>query len=116
MTESSEDLVKILELHGKEFLNSFSFPSISAKRKRLEEEQEEQEEVDEEWRGIQMDSHSENEAQDGEFNCYVVRRELMSFQRVSNTAMTISSQIAPMSWSFQIRQLIARVTAHRKHK
>jgi hypothetical protein len=116
MTESSEELVKILELHGKEFLNSFSFPSVSAKRKREHEEHEEHETVDEEWCGIQMSSPSENEVQDGDINCYVVRRELMSFQRISNTAMTISSQIALMSWSFQIRQLIARVTAYRRHK
>lgn len=113
MTESSEELVKILELHGKEFLNSFSFPTISAKRKR---EQEEHENVDEEWCGIQMSSPSENEAQDGDINCYTARRELMSFQRISNTAMMNSSQIALMSWSFQIRQLIARVTAHQRHK
>lgn len=88
MTESNEELLKVLEAHGREFLNSFSLPSISGKRKR--EPEKEKEEEGEEWSGIQMSSSSEDEAENGDVDCYVVRPRLTYFKRISNTVMTTS--------------------------
>jgi hypothetical protein len=83
-SESNEELLKVLEAHGRDFLNSFSLPSVSGKRKREPEEEKEEEE----WSGIQMSSPSEDEAENGDINCYVVRPRLMYFKRISNTVMT----------------------------
>ena len=73
---STEDLLKILEAHGQQFMQSFDTPTTitgkrkdsserligpSRKKKRMELEEKEEEENEEEWGGIRHSSVSEGE-------------------------------------------------------
>ena len=73
---STEDLLKILEAHGQQFMQSFDTPITitgkrkdsserligpSRKKKRMELEEKEEEDNEEEWGGIRHSSVSEGE-------------------------------------------------------
>ncbi|KAF7352863.1 hypothetical protein MVEN_01253300 [Mycena venus] len=76
----NDDLLQILNAHGQEFLNSFSFPAPSSSKKRKSEASssrpakvaklqppESDEEEEEEWTGIQVDQSEDEEETGSEF-------------------------------------------------